>query len=608
MGLVAVVTPILHQSAANVVPDRHQQSLPVYDKLNLNKSLRLICSCERAMPKTIQTGSLLLAFQQEAETLLRVTSSIMIIFEMNGEILIANDAAARFFKRSVTSVIGENIYKLFEFEDGHLETYVLQLVQSPEEISFEATSKDRKFSCILSPMLSKGSVIRVVLSAQDVTERQRTEEQLRVLTQELDGKVRERTEELQKANQRLLQEKQRAELLANFSRVLIEYTNDYSGLLQRVSNEITSLFADGCIIALSADDQTHRQVVAVSHRKSRIAQEIRMSVANKINSKQNTDLSALLQRNESFIGEALTYDQARQLLPPELLPILEEKEGPNGITRIPLLVRDNTLGAIFVVRSDSGSAPFSSGDIAFLKSIAYLLAVTIENAQLFDDIKEWRRQLRGLSRQMVDLQEEQIRNLARELHDSVGQNLTAININLTLLQKTLPENYPDNVKSRLVDTSQIVEETVGRMRNIMADFLPPMLESYGLSAALLWYGQQFTKRMNIPVLINDNSLRVLRLPPQTEIGFFRIAQEALNNIAKYAHATQVNIDLKNDDDHVLMVIADDGVGFDMHAVFAEQSTHWGLAIMRERARAVDASFNIESTPGKGTKVLLRIAR
>ena len=209
---------------------------------------------------------------------------------------------------------------------------------------------------------------------------------------------------------------------------------------------------------------------------------------------------------------------------------------------------------------------------------------------------------------MVDLQEEQIRYLARELHDSVGQNLTAININLSLLGQLLPENYPEDIKSRLVDTSQIVEETIVRMRNVMAGFLPPMLESYGLSPTLSWYGEQFTKRTNIPVKVNDYTLDVARrLPPQSEVGLFRIVQEALNNVAKYACATQVEIEIKEDGDELVMTIADDGVGFDPQVVFAKPA-HWGFAIMRERARALDASFDIKSAPGKGTKILLRIAR
>ncbi|MCJ7435216.1 MAG: PAS domain S-box protein [Anaerolineales bacterium] len=226
---------------------------------------------------------------------------------------------------------------------------------------------------------------------------------------------------------------------------------------------------------------------------------------------------------------------------------------------------------------------------------------------LVEDIKENREQLRALSQQMVDLQEGQIRYLARELHDSVGQNLTAININLSVLKQLLPENYPEDIKLRLADTSQIVEETVVRMRNVMADFLPPMLESYGLAPALSWYGEQFTKRTNIPVNVNDYRLEAMRLPHQVEVGLFRIIQEALNNTAKYACATQVEVELKDDGNNMLMTIADDGVGFDAQVVLAKPA-HWGFAIMRERARALDASFDIESAPGKGTKILLRIAR
>lgn len=223
------------------------------------------------------------------------------------------------------------------------------------------------------------------------------------------------------------------------------------------------------------------------------------------------------------------------------------------------------------------------------------------------ELQSVNEQLRALSQQMVDLQEKQIKNLARELHDGVGQNLTAININLSLLGQLLPENYPESVKSRIADTRRIVEDTVAQMRNVMADFLPPMLERYGLSSAILWYVEQFTKRTNIAVNFNDRCLNPTRLSPQAEVGLFRIVQEALNNVAKYARVAQAYIELKDDGDDLLMTIADDGAGFDPQVVFAIP-THWGFAIMRERARALDASFDIQSAPGKGVKIVLRIAR
>ncbi len=560
-----------------------------------------------AKTRSIQTDNLFSSLQHETEVLLQVTPSIMVIFEIGGGILIANDAAARFLGRTVTSILGKNIYELFKFEDAYLQTYAMQLAQSLKEVSFEKTSNGRNFFCVLSPMLSEGNIIRVVLSAQDITERRHTEEQLRTLTQEVENKVHERTNELQKANQKLLQEKQRAELLANFSRVLIEYTSDLSGLFQQISDEITKLITDGwCIIALFSDDHTHLKMVAISHNNSQAVDKIRALVANKVFSLQNVDLDALWKTQKRSISRILSYDRAGQILPPELFHLFKKDE-PVSFFGIPLLFREHILGAIFVICSDPKPLSFSSEDIAFLTSIANPLALTIENAKLFDDIKKSQQQLRGLSQQLVDLQEEQIKYMARELHDGVGQNLSAININLSLLQQ-LSENYPEGVKSRLADTRQILEETVVRTRNLMSDFLPPMLERYGLSPTLTWFGEQFTKRTNIPVHINDNSLRILRLLPQVEISLFRIIQEALNNISKYAHAKQVEIELIDVDDHVLMTIADDGVGFDTNVVFAEQSSYWGLAIMRERARALDASFDIESAPGKGTKIHLRIAR
>jgi signal transduction histidine kinase len=228
-------------------------------------------------------------------------------------------------------------------------------------------------------------------------------------------------------------------------------------------------------------------------------------------------------------------------------------------------------------------------------------------AELDVRVRERTAELSALSRQMADMHEKQIQDLARELHDGVGQNLTAINLNLTLLRETLPADYPAAIKSRLADTGQLVEETVARMRNVMADFLPPMLEHYGLTPALTWYGEQFAQRTGMQINVRDLRADAARLPPQVEVGLFRIAQEALNNAAKYARASQAEIELSDDDELMRMTLTDDGVGFDPQTVFAD-TTHWGLAIMRERARALDATLEIQSAPDAGTKIILRMAR
>ncbi len=142
----------------------------------------------------------------------------------------------------------------------------------------------------------------------------------------------------------------------------------------------------------------------------------------------------------------------------------------------------------------------------------------------------------------------------------------------------------------------------------MSDILPPMLERYGLTAALLWYTDKFTTQMHIPVTVNDSSLKDVRLPHPVELGLFRVTQEALTNVAKHAQATRVEIALKAQGNDILMTITDDGVGFDPQVAPTEQDERWGLSIMRERASVIGALFTIKSLPGEGTKVILRVSR
>jgi len=236
------------------------------------------------------------------------------------------------------------------------------------------------------------------------------------------------------------------------------------------------------------------------------------------------------------------------------------------------------------------------------------VALTIENARLFDEIKQNRQELRGLSQKLVKSQEDQFQRLGKELHDHIGQDLTAININLSLIENMLPENAPEGLRPRLADANRLVEESVAHMRNIMSEFLPPMLDRYGLTAALLWYTQKLTKRTNMPITVNDHNLHDVRLSRDVEIGLFRIAQEALNNITKHTQASLTEIELKEQDGYVLMTVTDNGSGFDPQALPASQEEHWGLTVMRERARAIDATFSIKSAPGKGTQVILRVPR
>lgn len=559
------------------------------------------------MSSTKQTANLLLLFQHDLEALLQVTPSLIVVFETDGVILAANDEAARIIHVRDDKLVGKNIFAIFQFSDGSFDAQVLQVTRSQNIATFEGNYRSRMLSCTLYPILdAREKVARVALLAQDNTERRRAEDQVRLLTQELERKVFQRTAELQRANQELRQEKRRAELLADFSRVLFEYASDYTALLQHISDEVSRQMGDVCLIIVFSDDCTELHLASLSHRSQVALEEMRTVLIHKKSYPvTEVGLASLMLQREKYVGENLNYEQVCELTPPDLWPVVS-KHGFNGFVGIPLLAHDRVLGAIFVARHRRESHPYTADEIAFLQSIAGPLTLTIENAQLFNETEQSRQKLRGLSQRLVKMQEDQFHRLGQELHDHIGQDLTAIHINLSMIENMLPTDIPETVRIRLADSNRLVAESVAHMRNVVSDFLPPMLERYGLTAALLWYTEKFTTRTSIPIKVNDYNLKDLRLLRAVELGLFRIVQEALNNVVEHAHATHVEIELKDEGGSILIALTDNGVGFYPSAVLAEQDDErWGLFIMRERARSIGASFNIKSAPGKGTKVILR---
>ncbi len=374
------------------------------------------------MSQPKQTASLLLSFHQDMEALLQVTPSLVVVFESDGAILLANQQAARIMDSSGDQLVGKNIFRIFQFSDGLFDAQVLQVTRSRDIASFDGIYRGRVLSCILYPILDvRQKVIRVALLAQDNTDRRRAEDQVRILTQELERKVLQRTGELRRANQELWQEKRRAELLADFSNVLVEHAYEYTELIQHISDEISRQIGDACLIVFFSDDGTQLQVASLSHRSQVALVELRTALTQKQYPIQQVGLAGFMLQREKYIGEHLTYAQVCDLISPDMWPIVD-KNGFKGLIGIPLLVRDHVFGAIFIARHRRNSLPYSSADLAFIQSIAGPLALTIENARLFDETEKNRQKLRGLSQRLVKMQEDQFQRLGQELHDHIGQD------------------------------------------------------------------------------------------------------------------------------------------------------------------------------------------
>jgi PAS domain S-box-containing protein len=220
------------------------------------------------------------------------------------------------------------------------------------------------------------------------------------------------------------------------------------------------------------------------------------------------------------------------------------------------------------------------------------------------DITERRRTedaLRDLSRRLLEVEEAERRRINRELHDRVGQNISALGLNLGLLRARLPPEASGAIGTRLEDMEGLIETISRDIRDIMAELRPPALDDYGLLAALRAQAGALSGRLRIPIRVSGTEPSP-RPPIETETALFRIAQEALNNVAKHARATRVDVSLTPEPGKLILVVADDGVGFepDLRA----PTTSWGMSTMRERAQAIGAWLRVESAPGAGTRVVV----
>ncbi len=227
------------------------------------------------------------------------------------------------------------------------------------------------------------------------------------------------------------------------------------------------------------------------------------------------------------------------------------------------------------------------------------------------DISERKRaeeQLRTAMKQLTEVEEALRKKAAQELHDEVGQNLTGLTINLNFLESQLSPELRAKMGNRLKDSLGLLENTISKIRDIMTELRPSILEDYGLHAALFWFGKQFSERTGIHVEASGNDLRE-RLPRATEVAMFRVAQEAFNNIAKHSKAKNVNLTLEEYDHHVRLLIRDDGIGFDKNNIPKEKlEQHYGLMSMKERIGLLGGSFEIDSAQGKGTTITIEIKR
>ncbi len=211
-----------------------------------------------------------------------------------------------------------------------------------------------------------------------------------------------------------------------------------------------------------------------------------------------------------------------------------------------------------------------------------------------------RERLQQLSAHQEAIREEERKSIAMEIHDELGQLLTALKMDLSLLSMQLPTGTP--VIQKAEEMRELIEQTIRIVRNVVSHLRPTAL-NYGLASALEWLAADFSRHTEIPCRFQSTHPEP-NLPDPRATAIFRIVQESLTNVARHARASQVDVTLANTEAGIEVTIRDNGQGFDV--VSARSGYSYGLHGMAERARLIHAELQIHSTPDRGTVIRLRL--
>lgn len=290
-----------------------------------------------------------------------------------------------------------------------------------------------------------------------------------------------------------------------------------------------------------------------------------------------------------FLSE---HPWARFSLHPETL-----LETEASLIHLPLTAGNKLIG--FLSLGAVAPGKFNSESLEIAREMAAQLAIGIQHADLFEQVQQGQQRLQALSSSLLRAQEMERRRIARELHDEIGQAITALKISLQNLQ-TIPQAA--EVMSQLEESINITHLTLQQVRTLSLELRPSMLDDLGLVAALRWYLDRVSNRAGLALHFTVDSQFIERLPSDLETVCFRLVQEALTNVVRHAKAEEVWVELKVDEANFFVSIQDDGVGFNVKEALekAVNGSSMGLQGMLERVNLVKGDLKFSSSSEEGS--------
>ncbi|MCP4899283.1 MAG: response regulator [bacterium] len=251
---------------------------------------------------------------------------------------------------------------------------------------------------------------------------------------------------------------------------------------------------------------------------------------------------------------------------------------------------------------------FTDNHLEMLEGFASQAASAARNAKLFDTVSRSQDELRRLSHRIVSVLEDERGRISRELHDEIGQLLTALIINADFVAGSLASSGNDKVLHRLREISNLARQTMEQVRGLSMRLRPAMLDELGLESTLRWLTSSFSERTGIEVDLQIVGMGSTRLGSNTETTLYRAVQEALTNVTRHAQADAVDITLRTVDFEIELLIRDNGIGFDMELPGYTDGEVPGLGLlgMRERVANLGGSIHLDSKPGEGTTLTVHV--
>ena len=271
-------------------------------------------------------------------------------------------------------------------------------------------------------------------------------------------------------------------------------------------------------------------------------------------------------------------------------------EGVRSLLRVPLKGTAEVIGALNISSADSDG--FDQQSLVVAQEVADRVAVAITGARLFEDLQAGAAHLAGMSKRLVEVQEVERRDVARELHDEIGQILTGVKLRLDLAVK----NAAPPMAESLAECAELVQDLVSRVRRLSLNLRPPLLDELGLQKALVAHFERYTAQTSVHVTFSSSGLSGKRFAVVVETAAFRIVQESLTNVARHAGVDRAQVEVRVADNRVYVTVTDRGHGFRG----ASTPAGAGLSGMQERVTLLGGRLHISSVPAEGTTVEAQI--